>query len=69
MGYSVRDMNGCKLIKGHPPVRDLVALMAAWGNDWVIDGELAKQMGATLVVGPIASVKKWRDELNGSASE
>lgn len=62
-GYSVNNLNGCKIIKGPIPVHDMVALLNVWGDEWIIDGELAHALGVNVVVGPAKAIKKWRKEL------
>jgi hypothetical protein len=69
-GYSVSDVNGCKVIKGAIPVDDVVALTDSWrkryeeGCCWIMDTLLAHHMGAALVVGPESACMAWRGSLN-----
>ncbi|EMJ7098629.1 hypothetical protein ACGRSR_17950 [Vibrio owensii] len=62
-GYSVKNLKGCKVIKGTIPVPELVALLKAWGDEWVVDGELAQALSVNVVVGPAKAIKDWRKEL------
>jgi hypothetical protein len=61
--YSVKNLKGCKVIKGTIPVNELVALLNAWGDEWVVDGELAHALNVNVVVGPAKEINSWRKEL------
>lgn len=63
IGYTVNSMNDCKVVKGSIPVADLTALLNAWCDEWVADGELARALCVNLVVGPPARISAWREQL------
>lgn len=63
MSYTVKELNGCKVIKGSIPVLDLLALLKAWDDSWTVDQRLANAMKVSMVVGGDKELAAWRSDL------
>lgn len=73
MSYTVRLLEGCKLIEGRVPLYELAALLMTWARqagepatleeEWVVDVELSEALKATLVCGTRSATQELRARL------
>lgn len=70
--YTVRMLDGCRIVQGAIPVRDMAILLQGWADtsadtaagEWLVDADLSARMGATLVAGHAADLDRLRQRWN-----
>lgn len=66
--YTVRLLEGCRIVHGAIPVRDMAILLQGWAatsaddgaGEWQVDADLSARMGATLVAGATDDLNRLR---------
>lgn len=56
--YTVETVEGCRIIRGNVPLRDVVDLLKQAGDTDQVDTELAQQLDAGMVFGPPDALRR-----------
>lgn len=57
-GYTVKKIEGCRVIFGVFPISEFAMLIHGFSNEAVVNNELADLMGATFVIGEPADIQR-----------